>query len=134
MAVGRCWRSTSLREMSPSPLSWSPEQLHRVHPAGVASKFVQIVTKLDSPPWEGERTVLSIGAYDGVHRGHQAVIQAVRRLASESGAKAAVMTFDRHPASVVRPESAPKLLTDVDQKLELLAATGIDATIFMPYD
>jgi riboflavin kinase/FMN adenylyltransferase len=95
---------------------------------------VQIITNLDSPPWEGERTVLSIGAYDGVHRGHQAVIQTVRRLASESGAKAAVMTFDRHPASVVRPESAPKLLTDVDQKLELLAATGLDATIIIHFD
>src|SRR3954462_1442588 len=133
-AVGRCWRCTSRPETSPSRLSSSREQLHRVHPAGVASKFVQIVTNLDSPPWEGERTGLSIGAYDGVHRGHQAVIQAVRRLASESGAKAAVMTFDRHPASVVRPESAPKLLTDVDQKLELLAATGLDATIIIHFD
>ena len=44
------------------------------------------------------------------------------------------MTFDRHPASVVRPESAPKLLTDLDQKLELLAATGIDATIVIHFD
>ena len=95
---------------------------------------MQIITNLDSPPWQGERTVLSIGAYDGVHRGHQAIIQTVRRLASESGAKAAVMTFDRHPASVVRPESAPKLLTDVDQKLELLAATGLDATIIIHFD
>ncbi len=44
------------------------------------------------------------------------------------------MTFDRHPASVVRPESAPKLLTDLDQKLELLAATGLDATIVVHFD
>ena len=44
------------------------------------------------------------------------------------------MTFDRHPASVVRPESAPKLLTDLDQKLELFAATGLDATIVIHFD
>jgi riboflavin kinase / FMN adenylyltransferase len=78
--------------------------------------------------------VLTIGAYDGVHLGHRAIIEAVRRLAADAGARSAVMTFDRHPASVVRPESAPKLLTDVDQKLELLAATGIDATIVVHFD
>ena len=92
------------------------------------------MTSLDSPPWPGERTVLTIGAYDGVHLGHRAIIETVRRLAAESGARSAVMTFDRHPASVVRPESAPKLLTDLDQKLELLAATGVDATIVVHFD
>jgi riboflavin kinase/FMN adenylyltransferase len=45
-----------------------------------------------------------------------------------------VVTFDRHPASVVRPESAPKLLTDLDQKLELLEATGVDATVLVRFD
>ncbi|MGZ4766416.1 MAG: adenylyltransferase/cytidyltransferase family protein, partial [Ilumatobacteraceae bacterium] len=95
---------------------------------------MQLVTNLDPPPWKGERTVLTIGAYDGVHRGHLAIIEAVRQLASASGARSAVMTFDRHPASVVRPESAPKLLTDLDQKLELLAATGLDATIIIHFD
>ena len=102
--------------------------------AGIASQLVQLVTNLDTPPWKGERTVLTIGAYDGVHRGHLAIIEAVRQLAAASGAKSAVMTFDRHPASVVRPESAPKLLTDLDQKLELLAATGVDATIVIHFD
>jgi riboflavin kinase/FMN adenylyltransferase len=85
-------------------------------------------------PWPGERTVVTIGAYDGVHRGHQAVIAEVRRIAEATGARSAVLTFDRHPASVVRPESAPQLLTDLDQKLELLAATGIDATLVVKFD
>ena len=49
-----------------------------------------------------------------------------------AAAQTAVVTFDRHPAAVVRPESAPKLLTDLDQKLELLAATGVDATFVVP--
>jgi len=62
------------------------------------------------------------------------VIAEVRRIADASGARSAVVTFDRHPASVVRPESAPKLLTDLDQKLELLAATGVDATVVVRFD
>lgn len=93
-----------------------------------------IVEDLGSPPWPGERTVVTIGAYDGVHLGHLAVIAEVRRLADEAGARSAVMTFDRHPASIVRPESAPALLTDLDQKLELLAHTGIDATVIVHFD
>ncbi|MDP4973817.1 MAG: hypothetical protein NWP78_04055, partial [Ilumatobacteraceae bacterium] len=64
------------------------------------------------------RSVVTIGAYDGVHLGHRAVIAQVRARAAALGARSVVVTFDRHPASVVRPESAPKLLTDAQQKLE----------------
>ena len=79
------------------------------------------------------RTVVTIGAYDGVHLGHRAVISQVRERAKALGARSVVVTFDRHPASVVRPESAPKLLTDPQQKLELLASTGVDATLVVPF-
>ena len=79
-------------------------------------------------------TVVTIGAYDGVHRGHQAVITAVRARADAGGMDSAVVTFDRHPASVVRPESAPRLLTDLEQKLELLAVTGIDRALVISFD
>ncbi len=95
---------------------------------------MRVVTDLSASPWPGERTVITIGAYDGVHLGHQSVIAEVRRIAEVTGARSAVLTFDRHPASVVRPESAPQLLTDLDQKLELLAATGIDATLVVKFD
>ena len=78
------------------------------------------------------RTAVTIGAYDGVHLGHRAVIAQVRERATALGARSVVVTFDRHPASVVRPESAPKLLTDPQQKLELLASTGVDATLVVP--
>lgn len=77
---------------------------------------------------------LTIGAFDGVHLGHRALIDEVVRYAKELDCASAVITFDRHPAEVVRPESAPKLLTDLDQKLELLAATGIDYTLVLPFD
>ena len=79
-------------------------------------------------------TAVTIGAYDGVHRGHQFVIGELRRLATEGGLDSVVLTFDRHPAAVVRPESAPKLLTDLEQKLELLAATGVDHTVVLHFD
>jgi riboflavin kinase/FMN adenylyltransferase len=79
-------------------------------------------------------TAVTIGAYDGVHLGHRAVIAEVRRRALADGLATAVVTFDRHPASVVRPESAPRLLTDLDQKLELLAATGIDYCLVITFD
>ena len=94
---------------------------------------MHVVNDLGGPVWPGERSVITIGAYDGVHLGHQAVIGQVRRLAAELGARSAVVTFDRHPASVVRPESAPRLLTDPEQRLELLASTGIDATVVVPF-
>ncbi len=79
-------------------------------------------------------TAVTIGAYDGVHRGHQEVVARVRRLAEERGLETAVVTFDRHPASIVRPDSAPALLTDLDQKLELLDRTGVDYTLVVQFD
>lgn len=98
-----------------------------------------VVRDQSTPVWPGpggvaERSVVTIGAYDGVHRGHQSVIGEVRRRAEAAGAHSVVVTFDRHPASVVRPESAPRLLTDLDQKLELLEATGVDATVLVEFD
>ena len=88
-------------------------------------------TACPRPP---DGTVVTIGAYDGVHLGHRAVIAEVRRRAEARGLASAVVTFDRHPASVVRPESAPRLLTDLDQKLELLAGTGVDYCLVVTFD
>jgi riboflavin kinase/FMN adenylyltransferase len=85
-------------------------------------------------PRPDEGSAVTIGAYDGVHLGHQAVIAEVRRRAEARGLRSAVVTFDRHPASVVRPESAPRLLTDLDQKIELLGATGIDYCQVVAFD
>ena len=100
----------------------------------VSSHDVEVITTLDEAPWPGERSVVTIGAYDGVHLGHQAVIDQVRAIARDLAARSVVLTFDRHPATVVRPESAPPLLTNADQRLELLAATGIDATVVLSFD
>jgi len=95
---------------------------------------VLVVTDLERQPWDDRRAVITIGAYDGVHLGHQAVIDQVRARADEMGSMSVVVTFDRHPASVVRPESAPRLLTTTPQKMELLEATGVDAVVVVPFD
>jgi riboflavin kinase/FMN adenylyltransferase len=79
-------------------------------------------------------TVVTIGVYDGVHLGHRAVLDQVRRLAAERGCSTAVVTFEPHPARVVRPDSAPLLLTDLDQKLELLEAGGVDHVVVIRFD
>ena len=85
------------------------------------------------PPVGG--TVVTIGAYDGVHLGHQAVLRLVRDLATARNCEAVCLTFDRHPAEVVRTATAPKLLTNLEQKLELLAQTGfVDTTCVLTFD
>ena len=95
---------------------------------------MEIRTELTPHSIDAPRTALTIGAYDGVHVGHRQVIAEVRRLATERSMVSTVVTFDRHPASVVRPESAPLLLTDPAQKLEQLATTGVDLTMVVPFD
>jgi riboflavin kinase/FMN adenylyltransferase len=95
---------------------------------------VEVISDLEACPAPAEGSVVTIGAYDGVHLGHRAVIAEVRRLAAARGCHTAVVTFDRHPATVVRPESAPRLLTDLEQRLELLAAAGVDYTLVIHFD
>jgi len=96
---------------------------------------MEIVTDPADVPELAAGSALTIGAFDGVHRGHQAVLAETRRLADREGLPTVVVTFDRHPASVVRPESAPLLLTDVAQKLEILDATGlVDWAVLVTFD
>src|SRR2546423_14886518 len=73
-----------------------------------------------------ERSVVSIGSYDGVHLGHQYVLRHLRDEAEAREVLSAVVTFDIHPALVLRPENAPKILMSLDQKLELVDANGGD--------
>lgn len=95
-------------------------------------RVVHDLTTLEAP---ADGSVVTIGAYDGVHLGHQAVLRLVHELAVARHHDAVCLTFDRHPAEVVRPDSAPCLLTTLDQKLELLDATGyLDATVVIAFD
>ncbi|CAB4738819.1 MAG: bifunctional riboflavin kinase/FAD synthetase [Actinobacteria bacterium] len=82
----------------------------------------------------GAATAISIGVFDGVHLGHQHVLRQLRADAERLGVASAVVTFDTHPALVLRPESAPRLLTTLPQKLELLAANGVDVVYVVHFD
>jgi len=84
------------------------------------------------PPAGG--SAVTIGAYDGVHLGHRALLAEMGSRAKDEGLTTVVVTFDRHPATVVRPDSAPSLLCDLDQKLELLESAGVDRTVVIPFD
>ena len=88
----------------------------------------------DSDDERVDASVLTTGAFDGVHRGHQTVIGEVIRRAKERAVASVVVTFDVHPATVVRPESAPKLLTHLPRKLELLEGLGIDVVYVIEFD
>jgi len=79
-------------------------------------------------------SAVTIGAYDGVHIGHRKVIEQVRRRAADAGLRSVVVTFDKNPAAVVNPASAPPRLTDVELKLELLAETGVDQILVLEFD
>ena len=79
-------------------------------------------------------SAVTIGAYDGVHIGHRRVIEHVRRRAASGGLRSVVVTFDKNPAAVVNPASAPPRLTDIELKLELLVKTGVDQILVIEFD
>jgi riboflavin kinase / FMN adenylyltransferase len=85
------------------------------------------------PPGIG-RSVVAIGNFDGVHRGHRAILSAAVRQARTLGAQALAITFDPHPEQFLRPEVAPRLLTPIPERLRLLASTGVDAVLVLPFD
>ncbi|HUV11084.1 MAG TPA: bifunctional riboflavin kinase/FAD synthetase [Acidimicrobiia bacterium] len=96
---------------------------------------MRVVTDLVGYEPATRGAVVTIGAYDGVHLGHEAVLRLVSDLATARGHDSICLTFDRHPAEIVRPESAPKQLTTLEQKLELLGATEfIDTTCVLTFD
>ena len=78
--------------------------------------------------------VITIGVYDGVHLGHRALISETCAVGERLALPATLLTFDRHPAQLVAPDKAPCLLTDLDQKVELLGSTGVDHVEVLPFD
>ncbi len=77
--------------------------------------------------------MLALGNFDGVHRGHRKILERMRRVATEHGATAVVMTFDPHPPRVVRPDKAPPLLMTKAQKLEALAEAGVQGAAIVRF-
>ena len=85
-------------------------------------------------PVSAQGGAVTIGNFDGVHRGHQAILQQVRRLADMVSGPAVVFTFDPPPSQLLRPDFAPALLTGVERRTELLKKLGIDSVIVYPTD
>ena len=84
-------------------------------------------------PAEVKGTVATVGSFDGVHQGHMAVLREITRRALARGVSSVLVTFDRHPLVVVRPEAAPGLLTTPDEKKEILTQSGLDYVAFLPF-
>jgi riboflavin kinase/FMN adenylyltransferase len=79
-------------------------------------------------------TAVTVGFFDGVHLGHRAVVERTRAEAAALGVASAVLLLDRHPATVVRPDSAPRLLTDLGQRLAFLRELGVDYAVLLHFD
>ena len=89
--------------------------------------------KLDDVPRDFGPALVSVGNFDGVHRAHRHVIDEIVRRAKAGNAQSVVVTFDPHPARILRPDHNLKLLTPLPEKLRLLEATGIDAVLLLPF-
>jgi riboflavin kinase / FMN adenylyltransferase len=84
-------------------------------------------------PPDVHRTVVTVGTFDGVHRGHQDVLARLVASATDRRTRSVLVTFDPHPLEVVNPSAAPPLLTVGDEKLEVLAESGIDYVAIVPF-
>ena len=89
--------------------------------------------RLDSPV-SLDQAAVTVGSFDGLHIGHRAVVNRVRRLAQESDGHSVIVTFDPHPRHVIAPESAPKLLSSLDEKAAALDRMGLDCLAVVPFD
>ena len=83
---------------------------------------------------DARRTAVTVGNFDGLHLGHQKILQSVREHARASGQRAAVITFDPHPMRVLRPESAPLMIQTLSQRLAGFEHLGLDAALVMRFD
>ncbi|GAA3949719.1 bifunctional riboflavin kinase/FAD synthetase [Actinomadura viridis] len=88
---------------------------------------------LGEVPADWGRSVVTIGVFDGVHRGHQRIVRAAAEQARERGLRSVVITFDPHPDEVVRPGTHPPLLTSARRRIELLEGLGTDAVVVVPF-
>jgi riboflavin kinase / FMN adenylyltransferase len=88
---------------------------------------------LDAVPSGWGRSVVTVGVFDGVHRGHQQLIGAAVAAGRERGLPTVLITFDPHPAEVVRPGSHPARLTSLPRRADLVAELGVDAFLVLPF-
>jgi riboflavin kinase/FMN adenylyltransferase len=99
----------------------------------IPAREIPVYQDLEDIPEDTGPCVAAIGNFDGVHAGHQEVLSAVVREAREKGLRAIAISFDPHPERFLRPRQAPLLISSLDERLRLLAATGVDAIVVLPF-
>ncbi|WP_345460379.1 bifunctional riboflavin kinase/FAD synthetase [Nocardioides marinquilinus] len=95
---------------------------------------MQIWRDVADVPADLGASVVTVGNFDGVHRGHRVVVARARARADELGLPLVLVTFDPHPMSVLRPDHAPSMLTTVEERAALLADAGVDHVLAVPFD
>jgi riboflavin kinase / FMN adenylyltransferase len=95
---------------------------------------VRVWREISDVPDDLGRTVVTIGNFDGMHRGHQHVVGSARQAAADVGVDTVVaVTFDPHPIAVLRPDHAPSMLSTIDERVRLLAEAGADDVLVVPF-
>jgi riboflavin kinase / FMN adenylyltransferase len=94
---------------------------------------MDIVQGLEALPLRADRSVVTVGFFDGVHLGHQEVIRRTVEAAQERDAPSVAVTFDRHPREILTPGEEPRLLTTVERKASLIEGCGIDVMVVLEF-
>ncbi|HVT93562.1 MAG TPA: bifunctional riboflavin kinase/FAD synthetase [Bryobacteraceae bacterium] len=94
---------------------------------------IHVYRGLESAPADFGPCALTIGNFDGVHAAHRSIMKRVAELARQNGWRAAVLTFDPHPTTLVAPERAPRLMTTLPQRCPLMESAGIDEVLILPF-
>jgi riboflavin kinase / FMN adenylyltransferase len=95
---------------------------------------VQVFESLEEIPRDFGPTVVSVGNYDGIHRAHRRLIESICGRAKELDAHSVLVTFDPHPARILKPHGGPPLITPMKRKMELLRESGVDAVAVIPFN
>ncbi len=96
--------------------------------------MVSVYRSLEEIPVDFGPSAATIGNFDGVHLGHRRILAAAVKEARARGLRAVAITFDPHPEQFLRPAEAPKLITPEEERLKLLAGTGVDAVVVLRFD
>jgi riboflavin kinase/FMN adenylyltransferase len=94
---------------------------------------LQVFESLEEIPRDFGPTVVSVGNFDGIHRAHRKLFDSIRVRAQELGARSIIVTFDPHPTRILHPHGGPPLITPMERKMEVLAETGVDAALVLPF-
>jgi riboflavin kinase/FMN adenylyltransferase len=95
---------------------------------------MQVAMGLEALPKDDRPSIVTVGVFDGVHRGHQAVLDRTVEVAQDARLPAVAVTFDRHPRQTLTPGREPPLITTLERKLALIRARGVDAAVVLPFD